>query len=47
MKDIKIPTTAGQKHFEEMAQVIFKILSELSEEERTHIFNFIIFTYNK
>lgn len=47
MKEIKIPVTEGQKRFEEIAAVILKILAELSEEERTQIFNFIVFTYNK
>ena len=39
--------TQEQKEFEEFSIVILKILSELTAEERRHIFNYIVFTYNK
>lgn len=43
----EIPKTKQQKEFEDFAIVLLKILSELTPEERTHIFNYVIFTYNK
>jgi hypothetical protein len=43
----ELPKTKSQKEFEEMAYVILKMLSELSPEEQKHIFNYIVFTYNK
>ncbi len=45
--NINIPTTKQQKDFEQWAQVVIKILSELSEDDRKRIYDFIIFTYNK
>ncbi len=42
-----IPMTKQQKEFEDMIQVFIKIMSELTEEERKRIFDFVIFTYNK
>lgn len=43
----ELPKTREQKEFEELAQVILKLLSELSHEELKHIFNYIVFIYNK
>lgn len=42
-----IPKTKEQKEFEEFTQVILKLLAELTSEERRHIFNYIVFMYNK
>ena len=42
-----LPKTKAQKEFEELAPVILKILSQLTTEELKHIFNYIVFTYNK
>ena len=44
---MEIPKTKQQKEFEELSQVLLKILSELTPEERKHIFNYVVFTYNK
>ena len=35
-----------QKHFEDMVRITIKILSELNEEDRHEIFNYIIYKYN-
>lgn len=43
----ELPKTKQQKEFEEYSQIMLRILAELTPEERTHIFNYIIFTYNK
>lgn len=43
----ELPKTRQQKDFEEFAIVLLKILSELTPEERKHIFNYVVFTYNK
>ena len=43
----EIPKTKEQKEYEEFAAVILKLLAELTAEERKHIFNYIVFMYNK
>ena len=43
----ELPKTKQQKEFEDFSQVFLKILAELTPEERQHIFNYIIFMYNK
>lgn len=43
----ELPKTKEQKEFEELTQVLIKVLSELSHEERKHIFNYVVFMYNK
>lgn len=42
-----IPKTIEQREFEQLSQALIKILSELTHEERKHIFNYVVFTYNK
>lgn len=44
---IELPKTRDQKEFEELAQVLLKLLSELSHEELKHVFNYVVFMYNK
>lgn len=41
------PKTKEQKEFEELSQVLLKILAELTHEQRQHIFNYVVFMYNK
>lgn len=43
----ELPKTKEQKEFEELTQVLIKLLSELTHEERKHILSYVIFTYNK
>ena len=43
----ELPKTSEQKEFEEYSIILLKILAELTPEERTHIFNYVVFTYNK
>jgi hypothetical protein len=43
----ELPKTKQQKEFEELAQVLLKLLSELTHEELKHIFNYVVFMYNK
>lgn len=43
----ELPKTKEQKEFEEFSQVMLKLLAELTAEERKHIFNYIVFMYNK
>ena len=42
-----IPKTQEQKEYEELAQTIVMLLAKLTAEERRHIFNYIVFMYNK
>ena len=44
---METPKTKQQKEFEELTQVLIKILAELTPEERKHIFNYVVFMYNK
>lgn len=44
---LELPKTKEQKEFEELAQVLLKLLSELTHEEMKHIFNYVVFMYNK
>jgi len=44
--NINIPKTEGQKKFEEFAGVFISILARLTEEERTQVFNYMIFINN-
>ena len=43
----ELPKTKQQKDFEEFSIALLKILSEMTPEERKHIFNYVVFMYNK
>lgn len=47
MKPITEYKTPEQKHFEEMAAIVVKLISELPEIDRKEIYNFILYKYNE
>jgi len=44
---VNFPKTAQQRHFEDMAGVLIKILADLSEKDRSKVYNHAISLYNK
>lgn len=46
MKEIKIPVSQEQRHFEEQAAIIVRIMADLTAEQRTEIFNYVLLQYN-
>ena len=46
MKEIKIPVSQEQRHFEEQAAIIVRIMAGLTAEQRTEIFNYVVLQYN-
>ena len=41
------PKTAAQRHFEEFSSILLKIMAELTEEDRSKIFNYAVNLYNE
>lgn len=42
----ELPKTKEQKQFEDISKVIIKLLSELSQEERKQVFDYVLYMYN-